>query len=267
MLSEPAVARALETERLLFREVVYPDGYDMPAHEHDIDCFVLILEGTLRGRVGTDAFDARSASLLFMPAWRPHENVSYGSARTFDVVLTSAASEEYGDFLPRGAKPVVSHATIAATLAARMHRELEQPDRATSLILTGLTAELLGRLSRASLDAPRRPRWLPAVLDFLHAHDHASLDDVAAAARVHPAHLTRAFRTHVGRTVGEYSRRLRLERACTALRRSDLSLAEVAMEAGFADQSHFSRAFKAHTGMTPGQYRAQFSCKAMQLRG
>lgn len=265
MTPEPVVPHALETERLLFREVVYPDHYDMPAHEHDIDCFVLVVEGTLAGSVGIEHFDARGASLLFMPARRPHANVSRGDVRTFDVVLTRDASDEYADFLPRGAKPLQTG--IAVSLAMRMHHELQQCDRASSLILTGLTAELLGRLSRASLDAPRRPRWMATVLDYLHAHDHASLEDVAAAAGVHPAHLTRAFRTHAGCTVGEYSRRLRLDRACTAMVRGEESLAAIAVDAGFSDQSHFSRAFKTYTGLTPGQYRAQFSSRRMQLRG
>jgi AraC-like DNA-binding protein len=38
--------------------------------------------------------------------------------------------------------------------------------------------------------------------------------------------------------------------------RGDRSLAEVAYEAGFADQAHFTRTFKAAFGLTPARYRA-----------
>lgn len=47
------------------------------------------------------------------------------------------------------------------------------------------------------------------------------------AAAVHPAHLTRVFRAQLGCTIGEYSRKLRLDRACAALSRDDAPLAEI----------------------------------------
>ena len=47
----------------------------------------------------------------------------------------------------------------------------------------------------------------------------------------------------------------RLDFARSALHRRR-PLAEVAGDAGFADQAHFTRAFKAAFGLTPGRYRA-----------
>jgi AraC family transcriptional regulator len=72
---------------------------------------------------------------------------------------------------------------------------------------------------------------------------------------VHPAHLSRAFRTYFKVSVGSYVRRLRLDWAREELARSTTSLATVALAAGFADQSHFTRAFKRHTGLTPQRFR------------
>jgi len=37
-----------------------------------------------------------------------------------------------------------------------------------------------------------------------------------------------------------------------------LSIGDIALEAGFFDQSHFTRAFKRHTGLTPREYRQSF---------
>ena len=51
-----------------------------------------------------------------------------------------------------------------------------------------------------------------------------------------------------GCTVGEYLRRLRIERAAEQLSRGDAPLAEIALTAGFADQSHFSNVFRRRTG-------------------
>jgi AraC family transcriptional regulator len=67
--------------------------------------------------------------------------------------------------------------------------------------------------------------------------------------------LAREFRACHGMSVGEYGRRVRLSWAATELVSGDRSLAEVAAEAGFADQSHFTRLFKRHVGTTPARYR------------
>jgi YesN/AraC family two-component response regulator len=56
-------------------------------------------------------------------------------------------------------------------------------------------------------------------------------------------------------TVGEYLNALRIRRACRELADAGTRLADVALRAGFSDQSHFTRAFKRATGMTPGAFR------------
>lgn len=266
-MTEPHVPSSFETERLLFREVVYPDGYDMPAHEHDIDCVVLLLQGGMSGALEDETFEASGSSLLFLPAFRPHATRAHGELHTFDVVLSPDYSDEYREFLSRD-HMAVRDSGEASAVAARMHRELLQPDHATQLILEGLALELLGRLARPAVRVTARPRWLATAVDFIHAHlsGSISLAEVAAEAKVHPAHLTRVFRQHFGCTIGDYSRKVRLDRACAALAKDDRSLAGIAFDAGFSDQSHFSRAFKAHTGSSPGQYRRmQLRSNGMQL--
>ena len=56
-------------------------------------------------------------------------------------------------------------------------------------------------------------------------------------------------------TPHQYIVQLRMERAKTLLSDSDLPLAEVAAQVGFADQSHFSSTFRRTTAMTPRSYR------------
>ena len=63
---------------------------------------------------------------------------------------------------------------------------------------------------------------------------------LAQTVDVHPVHLAHQFRKHFGVSIGEYIRNLRIQFVCQRLR-TDASLAEIAREAGFADQSHMSR--------------------------
>jgi AraC family transcriptional regulator len=71
-------------------------------------------------------------------------------------------------------------------------------------------------------------------------------------------HLARAFRRHYGCTPGDYVRKLRVESACRRLATSDAPLIEVALSAGFSDQSHFRRAFRRQVRMMPGEFRRNF---------
>ena len=65
---------------------------------------------------------------------------------------------------------------------------------------------------------------------------------------------------------GEYVRRQRIALACRSLAESDMPLADVAIEAGFADQSHFTRTFKRQLGVTPAAYRRQADSKARRSK-
>jgi AraC-like DNA-binding protein len=67
--------------------------------------------------------------------------------------------------------------------------------------------------------------------------------------------LARQFRAALGTSPYRYSLMRRLEAARARLGCSE-SLAEVALDAGFADQAHFSRMFSAAFGVSPGRYRA-----------
>jgi AraC family transcriptional regulator len=113
-------------------------------------------------------------------------------------------------------------------------------------------------MSRGSERQHRQaPRWLAGARELLRARcaDGIRISAVAAAAGVHPVHLIRTFREFFCATPGEYVRRCRLERAARLLADSDVSLVDVALESGYADQSHFSKAFKRQFAIAPSQYR------------
>jgi AraC-like DNA-binding protein len=197
--------------------------------------------------------------LAFVPAGEPHATHLRDGVRTFDVVL----QPDWERRLRRGAalvdEPAEFRCGLPVWLSARLYQEFQNPDDLTPLVLEGMTLELLAEMSRATATAAARdvPRWLTQARDLLHAHftENLSLDMVAAAAGVHPAHLTRAFRRHYRETIGDYVRGLRVEYARHLLVATDAPLSQIALDAGFADQAHLSRSFRRRTGMTPGAFR------------
>ena len=69
------------------------------------------------------------------------------------------------------------------------------------------------------------------------------------------SHLRSFFREVTGVSAGRFVRRVRIHKAMTYLRNSDLSMAEIARECGFSSQYVFSRTFHEAAGMSPSAYR------------
>jgi len=143
----------------------------------------------------------------------------------------------------------------APFLGSQIYEEFRRNDRCSNLVLEGLALELIGWSGRSRL-SPRGPSSVYAARDLLHDRFTESLqvNEIAQAVGVSPIRLPRQFRKEFGLTIGEYVRRLRIEFVRQRLS-SDASLAELSIEAGFADQSHMTRIFKRLTGRTPASAR------------
>jgi transcriptional regulator GlxA family with amidase domain len=83
------------------------------------------------------------------------------------------------------------------------------------------------------------------------------LDDLAAIAGVAPKRLCRLFQLELGCTPRAAVERLRLARAQELLKRSRLSLADIAAECGFSDSAHLAHRFKRVLGRRPAQVRPE----------
>ncbi len=97
-----------------------------------------------------------------------------------------------------------------------------------------------------------------AVLVALELHEDLPKNGVGATAAefgLSRRTLQAALR-HEGATYREIIRGVRLRRAMQLLATTDMTLAEVALRAGYTDPSNFSRAFQSLCGVTPGQFRA-----------
>ncbi|QSQ22816.1 helix-turn-helix transcriptional regulator [Pyxidicoccus parkwayensis] len=75
-------------------------------------------------------------------------------------------------------------------------------------------------------------------------------------------HFTRAFRQSTGVPPHRYLLKRRVERATQLLKDPALSLSDIALACGFADQSHFTRVFSASMSMSPGAWRRTHVSKA-----
>ena len=82
-----------------------------------------------------------------------------------------------------------------------------------------------------------------------------SLTDLARHCALSPSHFSRAFKVSTGLSPFAWLQQHRVERAKDMLRNTNVSLAEIAISCGFADQSHLGRLFARQVGTPPGSWQ------------
>ena len=87
--------------------------------------------------------------------------------------------------------------------------------------------------------------------------DSVRLKELADQIGLSASQFGRAFKVSMGITPHRWQINLRIQEAQELLREGALSLAEISLETGFAEQSHFTRAFKEVVGVSPGAWQRE----------
>ena len=239
-------------------ELRHERGALLPRHTHAQAYFSLLREGGYTEWLGREEFEYTPRSVHFHPPGVIHRDaIAAGGASFLIVEIGEALFRRALDLGPIAASRQDLRGGELAQLARRLERERRDPARRSPLVLEGLVLEMLG-LVAGSRGADRgRPAWLASAIERLHTEYAArlTLDELARGVGVHPQRLSRTFHRHTRMSVGEYVQQLRVRGAEARLADPDRTLAEIALEVGFADQSHMTRVFRRVTGRTPGAVR------------
>ncbi|HMI99604.1 MAG TPA: helix-turn-helix transcriptional regulator [Gaiellaceae bacterium] len=253
------VAISREVNGFTLSELRFPPSYVQVAFDPELPYLALVLDGSLEKSFRRRTMRLDRACGVAMPAGAWHGARFGAEGARIAIVQPRDASGPAAHCLDR---LVELRGHSLSWLAWRLAGELRASDTAAPLAAEGFALELLAATSRELRVERRsgRPQpWLRSAEELLRVRigDHIGLTELAEAVGVHPAHLARASRAQYGLSVGEYGRRVRLMVAAKELAGGDTSVATIAAQAGFADQSHFTRVFKRYVGVTPARYRAE----------
>jgi AraC family transcriptional regulator len=148
----------------------------------------------------------------------------------------------------------------------RLARETETPGFASDALVEGLGLTMMAEIARYLRGARDRPTatrgglapWqMRRIVDSIEGLPDAppSLSELAALCGIGNRHLMRAFKHSTGGTVTGYIEEARARRAMRLLSETDLALADIARQLGFAAQSGFSHAFRRAVGEAPSTFR------------
>jgi len=226
-------------------------------HTHAAAHLVLVLDGPYVTTADPLEPGVRPALVWNPPGTRHADRFEVGRG-TFPAL--SVSDQRLGGLdatrMPGAATGYASGAALR--LARRLARACAAwPLRRRSQV-EALCHDLLAAVAHDAGPArPRPPRWLVAAHDALaHRWDDApTIAELARGAGVHPVHFIRSFRRWYGTTPGAFVDGRRLDAGAALLAGTELPVAEIALAAGFADQSHFTRRFSRRFGIPPAAYR------------
>lgn len=244
---------------LKLSETAYQPNSNLSEHAHSTAYFCFVLQGSFIENYGKLSRRCNPSTLVFHPAEEIHSDCFYTPTRCFNLQFETEWTERTRPFSVITDTPTDFSGVFLSQLAMRIYKEFCNLDDLSPLIVEGLTLEILGEAAR---DFKKRlknspPHWLIQARELLNEQfrESLSLANLALAVGVHETHLSREFRRFYHCTIGEYVRRRRIDYACRQLSTPDVSLTEIALAAGFFDQSHFARTFKSQIGLTPNEYR------------
>lgn len=238
----------------------YPPRLRLPPHAHTAAFLLFVRDGGFVEQHGQRSERCDRFSWIYRPACDEHAN-------EFDddgaVVLAIDLSPEWIVRLREAGfagERFRVRSPWVQQLGDRLDAELAAPDSMSEMVIESLATEVIVFASRfANKRDGGRDGWPDRARRLIEEEfaSPLSLAGIAAAVGVHRVHLARQFRASQGCTVGEYIRRVRVAFARRELVVTDKPIAEIALSAGFFDQSQLTKTFKRVTGRTPAAYRAQ----------
>ena len=88
-----------------------------------------------------------------------------------------------------------------------------------------------------------------------HLDGNLRIKELARLVQLSSFHFSRAFRVSFGHSPHAYVTRLRVEHAQGLILTTNLTLGQIALACGFADQAHFTKQFRRSCGESPGEWR------------
>lgn len=259
----------LHCETIADRSVLH--DWELAPHRHArLHQLLFIKSGS--GTVNLDGIQTTLASgaLVNIPPGHVH---AFRFERGTEGWVTTMADELLDELLMHvgDVRRDLSHAGVikadksVGLTIAQIWQEFSGQSKARALVLRGLSAALLGWVSRnLGLDAPKKQapsdsNLIHRFTELIEAHflEHWQVNDYAKSLSISPTHLSRVARSASGQSALRMIEARLMREARRNLAYTNLSISTIAYSLGYSDPAYFTRAFKRDTGLSPKAFRAQ----------
>ncbi|WP_025665275.1 helix-turn-helix transcriptional regulator [Aquimarina megaterium] len=224
-------------------------------HSHEKPVISLVLYGTNTEYRKGKEIERTSGSINYYNSYELHRNIyTTFPSKHINLEIDDTFLKKYG-FTEESIELAVAKNYYARFTFIKLMNEAEINDLQSYNAIEMLFVAFIEN-SLNSKDEILFPKWMLSVRDLLNDRwdENISLKEIANKVNVHPTTISKNFRTYFQCTLGEYSRKLKIDRSLDLLKSKQYSLTEIAYICGFSDQSHFTRVFKSISGYLPKEY-------------
>lgn len=248
-------------------------------HAHFEHVISYYFGGHARCRIGVQSVEFETGNIGLLNSGELHEDFVLPEHRDYlmvglkqdflrELLRDCGSSTEHP---PHFSVPKLENDTKIRRICEEICAENDSNQLGREVALRSLVTELAVHVLRRFLASPsmdttpsdiRALRWqIRKAVEYLQDTftEEFDLDRVAEAANLSKYHLDRVFKRATGLRPRTYVAMLRVDRAKVFLAQSPRSIADIALDLGFADQSHFSNVFKQFSGFSPRAYRIAVS--------
>ncbi|UUF13470.1 MULTISPECIES: AraC family transcriptional regulator [Flavobacterium] len=228
-------------------------------HYHEHAYFTFILEGNVIEGNKKEVYNCSPGSLLFHNWQDAHYNIKPdGFTRGFHLEI----EKHWFENLSLNSENLEGSSKILdpdiKLLMYKVFRASKIDDNSTDISTQILLLEIISRLQnnfKTVLD--KKPKWVTTLDEILHEQfaEPLTLEYLASILNIHPIHLSRDFSKYFHCNLGEYIRKLKVEKALSLMSSQNQSFTEIAYQCGFSDQSHFNRCFREMNEINPSEHK------------
>lgn len=249
--------KTLYFDGLVITDTEYTHSY-VDWHYHENAYFTFLIHGNVVEGNKKEIYECSAGTLLYHQWEDPHYNIKPdGFTRGFHIEIPRKWFENLNISKDQLEGSFNIKNPEAKLLMYKIFKESKINDSTSETSTNQLLINLFSQLSTQKSYLEKKPIWVKQIHELLHESciEKFSLTELSQTLNIHPIHLSRDFHKYFNCNLGDYIRKLKINKSLSILTTNEKSLTEIALDCGFADQSHFIRCFKENTGITPLKYR------------
>lgn len=251
------VAGICYADGIIAGTTTYPkEVFTSQMHYHNNLHISFVLQGgSIEKRIGSE-YERLPGNIMFYSAGEAHQNIQkIFPSKNINLEIENDFFKKY-EISEEAINIAITHNPDGKFLMLKIYKELSEGDSLSVTTINMLFLDFISSFEKINYKKGV-PLWLKIIYELLNDqwNEKLTLSDLARAANVNPITISKHFHKYFSCTLGEYMRKLKIEKSIFMINDTTHSLTEIAYACNFADQSHFTRTFKQLTGFLPKQYK------------
>lgn len=250
MIGLNRLTKNLVFDKLTAAKMHYDAGFHMPMHKDNLSKISIVLEGEFSEKpIDGQAVLLGNTSIITKPNTILHEN-TFGKK---GCTILSIQFPEHTILPPVCQKLAYHNHPSVMLLGIKIWLQLVKAK--TNVEIDIVLNEFIQTIQLLQSQSSKSKMFTAASMLLKLQCRKRPVQEVSDSLSLHRGYLSRAFKEDFHIAPGAFNKKQRLIHAIQYLNKKENSLAGVAYEAGFSDQSHFTRILQKEIGCTPMELR------------